>query len=207
MYIRILCNRAAFDLRFLCKLLRDLVVMRITNIYHTTKPLQPCRTFVYRCRYVIGWCEGAYGLCVITVTSNFSSDNITLTAVLEWLLHILTQYFARRLKSVSQNQKCLEISVLIKYKMAAGRRFENALIAIIRPHFEISLRNLVLWYMWAVRYFRWRHISVMAISKMAAAAILNNHSNGCTSVAVARIYTILRSETNSRVPELEIAWN
>ena len=77
---------------------------------------------------------------------------IALTAVLEWLLHILTQYFALRLKSVSQNQKYLEISVLIKSKMAAGRRFENTLIAIIRPYFEICLQNLVLWYMWAVRY-------------------------------------------------------
>ena len=132
---------------------------------------------------------------------------ITLTAVLEWLLHILTQYFARRLKSVSQNQKYFEISVLIKSKMAAGRRFENILIAIIRPYFEISLQNLVLWYMWVVRYLRWRHISGMATSKMAAATILINHSKGRISVAVSRIDTIFRSETKIGVPEPEIPWN
>ena len=104
-------------------------------------------------------------------------------SVFQSLLHILTQYFARRLKSVSQNQKCIEMSLPIKYKMAVGRRVENTLIATIRPQFEISSPNLIRRYIWDIRCWRWGHISVGTTSKMAAASILKIRYNCRTSVA------------------------
>jgi len=137
--------------------------------------------------------------------SAFWKVNITL--ITQPLLPIIAQYLAQRLKSVSQNQKYFEILLLIKSKMAAGRRLENTLIAIIRPKFEISSRNLLRRYILAVHYLRRRHIPVMTISKMAAAAILKNHSNGRTSVAISHTDTISCSETKIGVPEPEISWN
>jgi len=63
---------------------------------------------------------------------------VNITPITQPLLPIIAQYLAQRLKSVSENQKYFEILLLIKSKMAAGRRLENTLIAIIRPKFEIN---------------------------------------------------------------------